>query len=121
MRKEIEEENENLSATRTELVVIGGKIVNIRTSLLTLNMMLDTVYPSAEESVVELGTSVVSEMLAGQALKPLFQPNTEGNLNSIQPIQHKRKSMRARSTVLITQTNHECSRIYGRKSAKILG
>lgn len=89
MRKEIEEENENLTATRTELVVIGGKIVNIRTSLLTLNMMLDTVYPGAEESVMELGTSVVSETLAGQALKPLFQPNTEGNLNSTQPIQHK--------------------------------
>lgn len=89
-----------MTATRTELVVIGGKIVNIRTSLLTLNMMLDTVYPGAEESVMELGTSVVSETLAGQALKPLFQPNTEGNLNSLQTHPPKR----AKIAVLITQT-----------------
>lgn len=76
LRADIEAEMDTVKDTQKELTNLGAKIVDVRTALFTLNMMLETVYPGIEESVFDMKLSTSTETLS-QGVKSLFQPNTE--------------------------------------------
>uniref|UniRef100_A0A1B6ENF8 Uncharacterized protein n=3 Tax=Cuerna arida TaxID=1464854 RepID=A0A1B6ENF8_9HEMI len=73
--QEIEKQNETLKGTNEELVSIGQKTVAVRTALLSLNLMLDTVYRSGTEMSMYDISMDIDETVS--VARPLRQPNTE--------------------------------------------
>ncbi|XP_046682784.1 uncharacterized protein LOC124369092 [Homalodisca vitripennis] len=73
--QEIENQSETLKETNEELVSVGQKTVAVRTALLSLNLMLDTVYRGATEMSVYDISMDIDETVS--VARPLRQPNTE--------------------------------------------
>uniref|UniRef100_A0A1B6MR43 Uncharacterized protein n=1 Tax=Graphocephala atropunctata TaxID=36148 RepID=A0A1B6MR43_9HEMI len=75
LQEEIEEQSEILIQTNEDLISMGKKTVAVRTALLSLNLMLDTVYRGTEMSLYEISMDVDDQSV--NATRPLRQPNTE--------------------------------------------
>ncbi|XP_054275772.1 uncharacterized protein LOC128994946 isoform X2 [Macrosteles quadrilineatus] len=77
--KAIEEVNDNMKGTQEDLVQLGQKILDVRTALLTLNIMLDTVWPSvgADDTIDYISAESEIVVDPNTQVKPLSQPNTE--------------------------------------------